>query len=150
MTNIGLFRANAEVLRGEGPVEAKLWICPPTKMDEKTLQEEGYYSVFGMAGARVEIPGCSLCMGNQASVKQNAWVFSTSTRNFDNRLGKGSQVYLGSAELAAVVALKGKLPTAAEYLEIVENKIKPEMSDDIYKYLNFNKVSKAELEAMVE
>lgn len=150
MTNIGLFRANAEVLRGEGPVETKLWICPPTKMDEKTLQEEGYYSVFGMAGARIEPPGCSLCMGNQASVKQNAWVFSTSTRNFDNRLGKGSQVYLGSAELAAVVALKGKLPTASEYLEIVQNKIKPEMSDDIYKYLNFNKVSKAELEAMVE
>ena len=150
MTNIGLFRANAEVLRGEGPVEAKLWICPPTKMDEKTLQEEGYYSVFGMAGARVEIPGCSLCMGNQASVKQNAWVFSTSTRNFDNRLGKGSQVYLGSAELAAVVALKAKLPTASEYLEIVQNKIKPEMTDEIYKYLNFNKVSKADLEAMVE
>ena len=150
MTNIGLFRANAEVLRGEGPVETKLWICPPTKMDEKTLTEEGYYSVFGMAGARIEPPGCSLCMGNQAAVKQNAWVFSTSTRNFDNRLGKGSQVYLGSAELAAVVALKGKLPTASEYLEIVQNKIKPEMSDDIYKYLNFNKVSKAELEAMVE
>ena len=150
MTNIGLFRANAEVLRGEGAVETKLWICPPTKMDEKTLTEEGYYSVFGMAGARIEPPGCSLCMGNQAAVKQNAWVFSTSTRNFDNRLGKGSQVYLGSAELAAVVALKGKLPTAAEYLEIVQNKIKPEMSDDIYKYLNFNKVSKEELEAMVE
>lgn len=150
MTNIGLFRANAEVLRGEGQVDTKLWICPPTKMDEKTLTEEGYYSVFGMAGARIEPPGCSLCMGNQAAVKQNAWVFSTSTRNFDNRLGKGSQVYLGSAELAAVVALKGKLPTAAEYLEIVENKIKPEMSDDIYKYLNFNKVSKEELEAMVE
>ena len=150
MTNIGLFRANAEVLRGEGPVETKLWICPPTKMDEKTLTEEGYYSVFGMAGARIEPPGCSLCMGNQAAVKQNAWVFSTSTRNFDNRLGKGSQVYLGSAELAAVVALKGKLPTAAEYAEIVADKIKPEMSDDIYKYLNFNKVSKEELEAMVE
>ncbi|CAA6805545.1 MAG: Aconitate hydratase 2 (EC [uncultured Sulfurovum sp.] len=150
MTNIGLFRANAEVLRGEGAVEAKLWICPPTKMDEKTLQEEGYYSVFGMAGARIEPPGCSLCMGNQASVKQNAWVFSTSTRNFDNRLGKGSQVYLGSAELAAVVALKGKLPTAAEYLEIVQNKIKPEMTDEIYKYLNFSKVSKEELVAMVE
>ena len=150
MTNIGLFRANAEVLRGEGPVDTRLWICPPTKMDEKTLTEEGYYSVFGMAGARIEPPGCSLCMGNQAAVKQNAWVFSTSTRNFDNRLGKGSQVYLGSAELAAVVALKGKLPTASEYLEIVQNKIKPEMSDDIYKYLNFNKVSKAELEAMVE
>jgi len=149
MTNIGLFRAAGEILRGEGAVKNKLWICPPTKMDEKTLTEEGYYSVFGMAGARTEIPGCSLCMGNQASVAQNAWVFSTSTRNFDNRLGKGSQVYLGSAELAAVVALKGALPTAAEYLEIVQNKIKPEMTNEIYKYLNFNKVSKDELEAMV-
>ena len=149
MTNIGLFRAAGEILRGEGAVANKLWICPPTKMDEKTLQEEGYYSVFGMAGARVEIPGCSLCMGNQAAVAQNAWVFSTSTRNFDNRLGKGSQVYLGSAELAAVVSLKGKLPTAAEYLEVVADKIKPEMTDEIYKYLNFHKVSKDELEAMV-
>ncbi len=150
MTNIGLFRAHAEILRGEGAVANKLWICPPTKMDEKTLQEEGYYSVFGMAGARTEIPGCSLCMGNQASVAQNAFVFSTSTRNFDNRLGKGSQVYLGSAELAAVVALKGELPTPAEYLEIVSNKIKPEMTDEIYKYLNFNKVSKEELVDMVK
>ncbi len=150
MTNIGLFRAAGEILRGEGAVANKLWICPPTKMDEKTLQEEGYYSVFGMAGARTEIPGCSLCMGNQAAVKQGAWVFSTSTRNFDNRLGKDSQVYLGSAELAAVVALKGSLPTAAEYLEIVQNKITPEMTDEVYKYLNFNKVSKEELEAMVK
>ncbi len=150
MTNIGLFRAAGEILRGEGAVKNKLWICPPTKMDEKTLQEEGYYSVFGMAGARTEIPGCSLCMGNQASVAQNAFVFSTSTRNFDNRLGKGSQVYLGSAELAAVVALKGALPTAAEYLEIVANKITPEITDDVYKYLNFNKVSKGELEAMIK
>jgi len=150
MTNIGLFRAAGEILRGEGAVANKLWVCPPTKMDEKTLQEEGYYSVFGMAGARTEIPGCSLCMGNQASVKQNAFVFSTSTRNFDNRLGKGSQVYLGSAELAAVVALKGALPTADEYLEIVANKITPEITDEVYKYLNFNKVSKDELEAMVK
>jgi len=150
MTNIGLFRAAGEILRGEGAVANKLWICPPTKMDEKTLQEEGYYSIFGMAGARTEIPGCSLCMGNQASVAQNAWVFSTSTRNFDNRLGKGSQVYLGSAELAAVVALKGMLPTATEYAEIVANKIKPEMTDEIYKYLNFNKVTKDELTAMVK
>ena len=150
MTNIGLFRALGEVLRGEGKVPTKLWVCPPTKMDEKTLTEEGYYSVFGMAGARTEIPGCSLCMGNQASVADNAYVFSTSTRNFDNRLGKGSQVYLGSAELAAVVALKGKLPTAEEYMEIVPNKIKPEMTDDVYRYLNFNKVSKEDLEAMVE
>jgi aconitate hydratase 2/2-methylisocitrate dehydratase len=150
MTNIGLFRALGEVLRGEGKVPTKLWVCPPTKMDEKTLQEEGYYSVFGMAGARTEIPGCSLCMGNQASVGQGAWVFSTSTRNFDNRLGKDSQVYLGSAELAAVVALKGKLPTADEYMEIVPNKIKPEMTDEVYKYLNFHKVKKDTLEAMIE
>ncbi len=150
MTNIGLFRALGEVLRGEGKVPTKLWVCPPTKMDEKTLQEEGYYSLFGMAGARTEIPGCSLCMGNQASVDQGAYVFSTSTRNFDNRLGKDSQVYLGSAELAAVVALKGKLPTAKEYMEIVPSKIKPEMFDDVYRYLNFNKVSKEALEAMVE
>ena len=150
MTNIGLFRAAGEILRGEGAVANKLWVCPPTKMDEKTLQEEGYYSVFGMAGARTEIPGCSLCMGNQAAVAQNAFVFSTSTRNFDNRLGKGSQVYLGSAELAAVVALKGALPTAYEYLNIVAGKIKPEMTDEIYKYLNFHKVSKDELTAMVK
>jgi aconitate hydratase 2/2-methylisocitrate dehydratase len=150
MTNIGLFRALGEVLRGEGTVPTKLWVCPPTKMDEKTLIEEGYYSIFGSAGARTELPGCSLCMGNQAQVGQGAWVFSTSTRNFDNRLGKDSQVYLGSAELAAVVALKGRIPTAQEYMEIVPNKIKPEISDDVYRYLNFNKVSKKELEAMVE
>jgi len=150
MTNIGLFRAAGEILKGEGSVANKLWICPPTKMDEKTLQEEGYYSIFGMAGARTEIPGCSLCMGNQAAVAQNAWVFSTSTRNFDNRLGKGSQVYLGSAELAAVVALKGALPTAADYAEIVAGKIKPEMTDEIYKYLNFDKVTKDELTAMIK
>jgi aconitate hydratase 2/2-methylisocitrate dehydratase len=149
MTNIGLFRALGEVLRGEGAVPTKLWVCPPTKMDERTLIEEGYYSIFGSAGARTELPGCSLCMGNQAQVGQGAWVFSTSTRNFDNRLGKDSKVYLGSAELAAVVALKGRIPTAEEYLEIVPNKIKPEMTDDVYRYLNFNKVSKDELEAMV-
>ncbi len=150
MTNIGLFRALGEVLKGEGQVPTKLWVCPPTKMDEHTLIEEGYYAIFGTAGARTEIPGCSLCMGNQAQVGQGAYVFSTSTRNFDNRLGKDSQVYLGSAELAAVVALKGKLPTAEEYMELVTKKIKPEMTDDVYRYLNFNKVSKEDLEAMVE
>jgi aconitate hydratase 2/2-methylisocitrate dehydratase len=149
MTNIGLFRALGEVLKGEGQVKSKLWVCPPTKMDEKTLIEEGYYSIFGTAGARTELPGCSLCMGNQAQVAQNAYVFSTSTRNFDNRLGKNSQVYLGSAELAAVVALKGELPTVEEYREIVSGKIKPENEDYVYRYLNFNKVSKEELEAMV-
>jgi aconitate hydratase 2/2-methylisocitrate dehydratase len=150
MTNIGLFRALGEVLKGEGQVKSKLWVCPPTKMDEKQLNEEGYYSIFGTAGARTEIPGCSLCMGNQAQVAQNAYVFSTSTRNFDNRLGKGSQVYLGSAELAAVVALKGALPSKEEYLEIASGKITPEMTDRVYKYLNFNQVSKAELTAMVK
>ncbi|MBN2782456.1 MAG: bifunctional aconitate hydratase 2/2-methylisocitrate dehydratase [Campylobacterales bacterium] len=150
MTNIGLFRALGEILKGEGQVKSKLWVCPPTKMDEKQLIEEGYYSIFGMAGARTEIPGCSLCMGNQAQVAQNAYVFSTSTRNFDNRLGKGSQVYLGSAELAAVTALKGKLPTKEEYLEVASSKITPAMNERVYKYLNFNKVSKEELEAMVK
>ena len=150
MTNIGLFRAMGEILKGEGAVKARTWICPPTKMDEKQLTEEGYYSVFGSAGARTEIPGCSLCMGNQAQVAQNAWVFSTSTRNFDNRLGKGSQVYLGSAELAAVVALKGALPTPEEYLEIVSGKITPDMTDTVYKYLNFNTVSQEQLSAMIK
>ena len=150
MTNIGLFRALGEILKGEGQVKSKLWVCPPTKMDEKQLTEEGYYSIFGMAGARTEMPGCSLCMGNQAQVAKDAYVFSTSTRNFDNRLGKGSQVYLGSAELAAVVALKGALPTKEEYLEIASAKITPDMMERVYKYLNFNQVSQDELTAMVK
>ncbi len=149
MTNIGLFRALGEVLRGEGAVKARTWVVPPTKMDEKELIEEGYYAIFGAAGARTEIPGCSLCMGNQARVADNAIVFSTSTRNFDNRLGKGAQVYLGSAEVAAVAALLGRLPTKEEYLEIVNKKITSENRDSVYKYLNFNQVSKEALEAMV-
>ncbi|BFU76878.1 bifunctional aconitate hydratase 2/2-methylisocitrate dehydratase [Arcobacter sp. 15-2] len=149
MTNIGLFRALGEVLKGEGPVPAKLWIAPPTKMDKQQLTEEGYYSVFGAAGARLEIPGCSLCMGNQANVAQSAVVFSTSTRNFDNRLGKDSQVYLGSAEVAALSALLGRLPTKAEYMEMVPKKITPEKRDDIYKYLNFHQVSADELTNLV-
>ncbi len=150
MTNIGLFRALGEVLKGEGAVKAKLWIAPPTKMDEKTLTEEGYYSIFGAAGARTEIPGCSLCMGNQARVADGAIVFSTSTRNFDNRLGKGAQVYLGSAEVAAVAALLGKLPTKEEYLEIVGKKITPDMMDKVYKYLNFDQVEPQMLEDMMK
>ena len=140
MTNIGHFRAAGEVLNGEGFANVNLWICPPTKMDEKQLIKEGYYAKFGAAGARMEIPGCSLCMGNQARVRDNAVVFSTSTRNFNNRLGNGAQVYLGSAELAAAVALKGKLPTPAEYLEIVEPKINGKY-DAIYKYLNFDQMT---------
>jgi len=150
MTNIGLFRALGEVLRGEGAAKAKLWITPPTKMDEKQLTEEGYYAIFGAAGARTEIPGCSLCMGNQARVADNATVFSTSTRNFDNRMGNGAQVYLGSAEVAAVAALLGKIPTKEEYLEIVSRKITDENKDSVYKYLNFDKVTDEELTAMVK
>ncbi|MCD6432710.1 MAG: bifunctional aconitate hydratase 2/2-methylisocitrate dehydratase [Sulfurimonas sp.] len=136
MTNIGHYRALGEVLRGEGAVPTRLWICPPTKMDEKQLIEDGYYSVFGSAGARTEIPGCSLCMGNQARVGDGAVVFSTSTRNFDNRLGTDTKVYLGSAELAAVCAMLGRLPTAAEYQEKTQKIVGKEA--DIYKYLNFN------------
>ncbi|OHD97193.1 MAG: bifunctional aconitate hydratase 2/2-methylisocitrate dehydratase [Sulfurimonas sp. RIFCSPHIGHO2_12_FULL_36_9] len=137
MTNIGHYRALGEVLRGEGAVPTRLWVCPPTKMDEKQLTEEGYYAIFGESGARTEIPGCSLCMGNQARVADGAVVFSTSTRNFDNRLGKDTKVYLGSAELAAVCAKLGRLPSAAEYNEIVPKKIAGKEAK-IYKYLNFN------------
>jgi aconitate hydratase 2/2-methylisocitrate dehydratase len=136
MTNIGHYRALGEVLKGEGTVPTRLWVCPPTKMDAKQLTEEGYYALYGAAGARTEIPGCSLCMGNQARVADNAIVFSTSTRNFDNRLGKGAQVYLGSAELGAVCALLGKIPTKEEYLALTKKLEGKEA--DIYKYLNFN------------
>ncbi|MGB5918948.1 bifunctional aconitate hydratase 2/2-methylisocitrate dehydratase [Arcobacter sp.] len=149
MTNIGLFRALGEVLKGEGPVPTKLWVAPPTKMDQQQLTEEGYYSIFGAAGARLEIPGCSLCMGNQANVGQGSIVFSTSTRNFDNRLGKDSKVYLGSAEVAALAALLGRLPTKEEYLDMVPKKITPEKRDDIYKYLNFHLLSGDELTNLV-
>ncbi|MFK2821391.1 bifunctional aconitate hydratase 2/2-methylisocitrate dehydratase [Malaciobacter sp. WC5094] len=149
MTNIGLFRALGEVLKGEGEVPTKLWVAPPTKMDEAQLTEEGYYATFAAAGARIEIPGCSLCMGNQAQVSEGAAVFSTSTRNFDNRLGKGSQVYLGSAEVAAVTALLGRLPSKEEYMEIVPKKITEKNKDGVYKYLNFNQVSKDHLTTLV-
>ncbi|MBD3794814.1 MAG: aconitate hydratase B, partial [Epsilonproteobacteria bacterium] len=139
-----------EVLRGEGAVKTKLWIAPPTKMDEKTLIEEGYYSVFGTAGARTEIPGCSLCMGNQAQATAGNTVFSTSTRNFDNRLGKDTKVYLGSAEVGAVAALLGKIPSKEEYMSIVTKKITPQIVPKVYKYLNFDKVADAQLQAMVK
>jgi len=137
MTNIGHYRALAEVLQGEGQVPTKLWVTPPTKMDKAQLVEEGYYSILGAAGARIEIPGCSLCMGNQARVRDGATVFSTSTRNFDNRMGMGAQVYLGSAELAALCALLGRLPSVEEYLNLVPKKLKGK-EDKVYKYLNFN------------
>ncbi|MDZ8139484.1 MAG: bifunctional aconitate hydratase 2/2-methylisocitrate dehydratase [Nostoc sp. DedQUE04] len=139
MTNIGHYRATAKVLEGAGEVKTRLWIAPPTRMDEHQLKEEGVYSVFGAAGARTEMPGCSLCMGNQARVADGTTVFSTSTRNFNNRMGKDARVYLGSAELAAVCALLGRLPTVQEYLDIVASRIHP-FADNLYRYLNFDQI----------
>ncbi len=139
MTNIGHYRATAKVLEGAGAVKTRLWISPPTRMDEHQLKDEGVYAIFGAAGARTEMPGCSLCMGNQARVADGTTVFSTSTRNFNNRMGKDARVYLGSAELAAVCALLGRIPTLQEYLDIVANKIHP-FADDLYRYLNFDQI----------
>ncbi|MFM6021713.1 MAG: bifunctional aconitate hydratase 2/2-methylisocitrate dehydratase [Dolichospermum sp.] len=139
MTNIGHYRATAKVLEGAGEVKARLWIAPPTRMDEHQLKVEKVYDVFVNANARTEIPGCSLCMGNQARVEDNTTVFSTSTRNFNNRMGNGAQVYLGSAELAAVCALLGRIPNVKEYMEIVGEKINP-FADNLYRYLNFDQI----------
>jgi aconitate hydratase 2 / 2-methylisocitrate dehydratase len=138
MTNIGHYRAAGKVLENAGNVPTRLWIAPPTRMDERQLIQEGIYSTFGQAGARTELPGCSLCMGNQARVKDNATVVSTSTRNFPNRLGKNANVYLASAELAAVSAKLARIPTLSEYQENVEG-IAP-LSDNIYRYLNFHEI----------
>ena len=143
MTNIGHYRAAAKILEGAGTVKGRLWVCPPTRMDEEQLREEGVYGIFAAAGARTEMPGCSLCMGNQARVEDGVTVFSTSTRNFNNRMGKGAQVYLGSAELAAVCALLGKIPTKEEYMAIVSEKIDP-FKGDLYRYLNFNEIQNFE------
>jgi aconitate hydratase 2/2-methylisocitrate dehydratase len=140
MTNIGHFRAAGKLLdQHKGGISTRMWLAPPTKMDEHQLMEEGYYNIFGAAGARTEMPGCSLCMGNQARVAANSTVLSTSTRNFPNRLGDGANVYLTSAELAAVGAILGKLPTPEEYLEYAKNL--DSMSDDIYRYLNFDEIA---------
>ena len=138
MTNIGHFRAAAKLLGGQRDIPVKLWVAPPTKMDESELIKEGHYAAFGTAGARTEMPGCSLCMGNQAQVREGATVVSTSTRNFPNRLGKNTNVYLASAELAAITSKMGKFPTVAEYHEAmgVVNKD----GEAIYKYLNFNQI----------
>ncbi|WP_013320889.1 bifunctional aconitate hydratase 2/2-methylisocitrate dehydratase [Gloeothece verrucosa] len=148
MTNIGHYRAAAKILEGAGQAKVRLWICPPTRMDEKQLREEGVYGVFAAAGARTEMPGCSLCMGNQARVADGTTVFSTSTRNFNNRMGKDARVYLGSAELAAVCALLGRIPSVEEYLEIVANKIKP-FEGELYRYLNFDQIANFEDEGRV-
>ena len=140
MTNIGHYRALARILERESKLTTRLWIAPPTKMDKKTLEDEGVYEIFKRLEARIEVPGCSLCMGNQARVNDNAVVFSTSTRNFDNRMGMGAKVYLGSAELAAVCALLGRLPSVSEYKKIVRDSLSLN-KDQIYKYLNFNEIS---------
>ena len=139
MTNIGHFRAAGKLLEASGASNpTRMWIAPPTKMDAAQLTEEGYYNIFGKAGARIEMPGCSLCMGNQARVADKSTVVSTSTRNFPNRLGTGANVYLSSAELAAVAALLGKIPTVQEYMDYA-TKI-DSMSADVYRYLNFDQI----------
>ncbi len=148
MTNIGHYRAAAKILEGAGQAKVRLWICPPTRMDEKQLRDEGVYGIFAGVGARTEMPGCSLCMGNQARVADGVTVFSTSTRNFNNRMGKDARVYLGSAELAAVCALLGRIPTVEEYREIVTNKVDP-FAADLYRYLNFDQIAGFEDEGRV-
>jgi aconitate hydratase 2/2-methylisocitrate dehydratase len=139
MTNIGHFRAAGQLLEGKVDIPVKLWVTPPTKMDAKVLSDEGYYGILGRAGARIEMPGCSLCMGNQAQVREGATVMSTSTRNFPNRLGKNTFVYLGSAELASICALLGKIPTVAEYqanIGVINKK-----SAEVYRYMNFDQIA---------
>jgi aconitate hydratase 2/2-methylisocitrate dehydratase len=138
MTNIGHFRAASKLLEGKRDIPVKLWVAPPTKMDQKQLTEEGHYGVFGTAGARTEMPGCSLCMGNQAQVREGATVMSTSTRNFPNRLGKNTNVYLGSAELAAICSRLGKIPSKEEYM--AEMGVLTANSDKIYQYMNFDQI----------
>ena len=138
MTNIGHFRAAAKLLGGARDIPVKLWVAPPTKMDESELIKEGHYATFGTAGARTEMPGCSLCMGNQAQVKEGATVMSTSTRNFPNRLGKNTNVFLGSAELAAVCSKLGRIPTVGEYQEAMG--IINKDADNIYRYMNFDQI----------
>ncbi|PWF25250.1 bifunctional aconitate hydratase 2/2-methylisocitrate dehydratase [Corticimicrobacter populi] len=138
MTNIGHFRAASKLLEGKRDIPVKLWVAPPTKMDAQQLTEEGHYGVFGTAGARTEMPGCSLCMGNQAQVREGATVMSTSTRNFPNRLGKNTNVYLGSAELAAICSRLGRIPTKEEYMADIG--VINENGDKIYQYLNFDKI----------
>ncbi|SHE58434.1 aconitase [Lampropedia hyalina DSM 16112] len=142
MTNIGHFRAASKLLEGKRDIPVKLWLAPPTKMDAQKLTEEGHYGIFGTAGARTEMPGCSLCMGNQAQVKEGATVMSTSTRNFPNRLGKNTNVYLGSAELAAICSKLGRIPSKDEYLADIG--VINENGDKIYQYLNFNQIEQYE------
>ncbi|WP_148715590.1 bifunctional aconitate hydratase 2/2-methylisocitrate dehydratase [Chitinolyticbacter meiyuanensis] len=145
MTNIGHFRAAGKLLEGKRDIPVKLWIAPPTKMDAQQLTEEGYYGTFGTAGARTEMPGCSLCMGNQAQVREGATVVSTSTRNFPNRLGKNTNVFLSSAELAAIASRLGRIPTVAEYMADIG--VINEKGAEVYRYLNFNQIESYQAEA---
>ena len=138
MTNIGHFRAASKLLEGKRDIPTRLWVAPPTKMDQQQLTEEGHYGVLGVAGARMEMPGCSLCMGNQAQVREGATVMSTSTRNFPNRLGKNTNVFLGSAELAAICSRLGRIPTREEYL--ADMGVLQANSEDIYRYMNFDQI----------
>ena len=138
MTNIGHFRAASTLLTGKTDIPVRLWLAPPTKMDARQLSDEGHYGVLGRAGARMEMPGCSLCMGNQAQVREGATVISTSTRNFPNRLGKNTNVFLGSAELAAICSKLGHIPSLEEYQANIG--IINENGDKIYRYMNFNQI----------
>ena len=138
MTNIGHFRAAGKVLEGKKDMPTRLWIAPPTKMDAMVLMEEGYYGILGSTGARMETPGCSLCMGNQAQIRKGSTAVSTSTRNFPNRLGIDTRVYLASAELASVAALLGRLPTTKEYMDQVESL--NSKADEVYRYMSFDKL----------
>jgi aconitate hydratase 2/2-methylisocitrate dehydratase len=138
MTNIGHFRAAAKVLEGRSDIPTRLWVAPPTKMDALILTEEGYYATLGKSGARMEMPGCSLCMGNQAQIRKGSTAISTSTRNFPNRLGIDTQVYLSSAELAAMCALAGRIITVAEYMEQI--KLVNAKSAEVYRYMNFDQI----------
>uniref|UniRef100_UPI000B09FE0F aconitase family protein n=1 Tax=Tepidimonas taiwanensis TaxID=307486 RepID=UPI000B09FE0F len=138
MTNIGHFRAAAQLLHGQRDIPVRLWVAPPTKMDQNELIKEGYYATFGTAGARTEMPGCSLCMGNQAQVREGATVVSTSTRNFPNRLGRNTNVFLASAELAAIASRLGRLPTVEEYH--AEMRVINERANNIYRYMNFDQI----------
>ena len=145
MTNIGHYRAAGELLKKVGSIPTRLWIAPPTRMDEHQLMDEGYYAIYGKAGARTEMPGCSLCMGNQARVADHATVVSTSTRNFPNRLGNGANVYLASAELAAVTSIIGRLPTVSEYMEYAKEI--DSIADNIYRYMNFHQIAEFQAKA---
>src|SRR5690606_19174285 len=148
MTNIGHFRAAARLLEGKRDIPTRLWVAPPTKMDAAELTKEGHYGTFGTAGARLEMPACALCTGNQAQVREGATVMSTSTRNFPSRLGRNSNVYLGSAELAAICSRLGRIPTREEYL--ADMGVVDADGQQIYRYMNFDRIEEYQVEEAAE